>query len=879
MAFRKDTPAPHVQRIPAPPSVDIASSKIAASRGETPPLTPPFRIRTKGRRTAKVPKYQEQTPRETYLEDAGSEADARDAAIDDPHAKQRISHDLSLTDNNRHSVMDNMLLSLNPDQPAFFSSPVSQSRYRTGSGLSSPPKTARSRGHKQSASLNSDYTYPSNPSDLSSQRGLPRSRRSQSSSNFPTSAGIDSITEHGQSPGKHTISVPPITSASVPTSRSGARRTSKGSGSSSVDFGHAMVSTRWPPFSGRRSSSFDHGHVRAADYIPTAMPALPRANTQQYADLDAAPTPTVPGGPGSRERSPSRLAAPTRPTYTEAPSLGSPRRFMPREGVRSSGADGKDGSRGSVRGGNGVGSKRGSQHVSSLRGYINSRAGSPVRTADRAPTPQPSSSNREKPGFFRRMFGSKEKGIPSHETRPEAPLTRDGSRMGSRSGRSSNGKAQKSTLGEEISTQAAEAPPPVLTKKPSSFFRRRKKSISTTTVTPAIPPHLQTPVRLKTMTAMADGTSQNSPVSSLHEAMDSFLSIPDQRKPAEASGNRKKGADEHNPVPTDTAIYRSYMNTTPSTKNSFTHDQDKRPEDNSLSDAAPSRSDTLQPPDRSFLHDNSSNEDKANDTDSHIYDSNAAAYDTNKSVAQEMENRPPPGFQLKPVRSSHLRNAQKKPLEERDINLHEGLQPSNSGNDGTARKLGEGSATSANEEITSKAPFHHQRRRSTKDSSVPTELEDPPISPISDYQSATSIVVDTTTEGQEGLIVESEPTAEVSKTSDEDSDNATIEEKELAKSIYDGDEAAIEKSRVAAWLGENAPERIRIRKAYMECFDFQDRNILVAFRELCARMVLKGETQQVDRILDSFSCRWCQCNPEHGFQATGMLFLVFMAET
>ena len=874
MAFRKDTPAPHVHQRPAPPSLAIASSKVAASHVESPPLTPPFRIRTKGRRTAKVPKHQEQTPRETYLEDAGTEADARDAATDDPHANERISHDLSLTDNNRHSVMDNMLLSLNPDQPAFFSSPVSQSRYRTSSGLSSPPKTARSRGHKQSASLNSDYTYPSNPSDLSSQRGLPRSRRSQSSSNFPTSAGIGSITEHGQSPGKHTTSVPPVASASVPSSRSGARKTSKGSGSSSVDFGHAMVSTRWPPFSGRRSSSFDHGHVHAVDYIPTAMPALPRANTQQYADLDAAPTPTVPGGPGSRERSPSRLAAPTRPIHAEAPSLGSPRRFVPREGVRSSGADGKDGIRGSVRGGSGVGSKRGSQHVSSLRGYINSRAGSPVRAADHAPIAQPSSGNREKPGFFRRMFGSKEKGIPSHDTRSDAPLTRDGSRMGSRSGRSSSGKAQKSTLGEEVNTQTAEAPPPVLTKKPSSFFRRRKKSISTTTVTPAIPPHLQTPVRLNTMTAMADGTSQHSPVSSLHEAMDSFLSIPDQRKPAEASANRKKGADEHNPVPVDTAVYRSYMNTTPSTKTSFTHDRDKRPEDTSLSDTAPSRSDTLQPPDRSFLHDNSSNEDKANDSDSRIHDSNATAYNTNKTVALEMENRPPPGFQLRPVRSSSLRNAQKRPLEERDINICEGQPPSNSGKDVTTRKLGEGSAAPVNEEITPKAPFYHQRRRSTKDSSAPADLEDPPISPISYYQSATSIVLNTTADGQEGLVTESEPTIEALKSTVEDTDNATEEEKELAKSIYDGDEAAIEKSRVAAWLGENAPERIRIRKAYMECFDFQDRNILIAFRELCVRMVLKGETQQVDRILDSFSCRWCQCNPEHGFKATGTVFLI-----
>jgi Sec7-like guanine-nucleotide exchange factor len=71
----------------------------------------------------------------------------------------------------------------------------------------------------------------------------------------------------------------------------------------------------------------------------------------------------------------------------------------------------------------------------------------------------------------------------------------------------------------------------------------------------------------------------------------------------------------------------------------------------------------------------------------------------------------------------------------------------------------------------------------------------------------------------------------------------------------------------AAWLGE--PDRATVREAYMRLYNWSNMNILAALRSLCQRLVLKGETQQVDRVLDAFSCRWCDCNPSHGFKATG----------
>ncbi len=57
--------------------------------------------------------------------------------------------------------------------------------------------------------------------------------------------------------------------------------------------------------------------------------------------------------------------------------------------------------------------------------------------------------------------------------------------------------------------------------------------------------------------------------------------------------------------------------------------------------------------------------------------------------------------------------------------------------------------------------------------------------------------------------------------------------------------------------------------AYMNLFDWTNVDILSALRGLCARIALKGETQQVDRMLDAFSKRWCDCNCNHGFKASG----------
>jgi Sec7-like guanine-nucleotide exchange factor len=100
-------------------------------------------------------------------------------------------------------------------------------------------------------------------------------------------------------------------------------------------------------------------------------------------------------------------------------------------------------------------------------------------------------------------------------------------------------------------------------------------------------------------------------------------------------------------------------------------------------------------------------------------------------------------------------------------------------------------------------------------------------------------------------------------------DPAMADARERARKIYDGNEDFVSKEKAAAWMGEDSAMRSKTLAAYMNLYEFANLNILAALRSLCNRLVLKAESQQVDRILDAFAQRWCQCNPNHGFKVTG----------
>jgi hypothetical protein len=163
----------------------------------------------------------------------------------------------------------------------------------------------------------------------------------------------------------------------------------------------------------------------------------------------------------------------------------------------------------------------------------------------------------------------------------------------------------------------------------------------------------------------------------------------------------------------------------------------------------------------------------------------------------------------------------------------------------------------------------------TKSSLPPEETSGSPSgsnSDISNYQTASNTPIitadDSTTAWSKGPVVEPVHSVVNNPPNSCDTELSTSD-REHAQKIYDDQDDAENSELAAAWLGN--PDRGLIRRAYMELFDWANMNILTSMRSLCSHLILKGETQQVDRILDAFSTRWCECNPNHGFKATGEL--------
>ncbi|CAG8465868.1 14975_t:CDS:2 [Acaulospora colombiana] len=92
-----------------------------------------------------------------------------------------------------------------------------------------------------------------------------------------------------------------------------------------------------------------------------------------------------------------------------------------------------------------------------------------------------------------------------------------------------------------------------------------------------------------------------------------------------------------------------------------------------------------------------------------------------------------------------------------------------------------------------------------------------------------------------------------------DDEAIVLEARDAAKRCFDEDETFMKKESIAEFLGGIKPLNSRTLKFYMEYFDFANLKLDVAFRRLCEKLYIKGETQQVDRILESFSKRYWEC--------------------
>lgn len=408
-------------------------------------------------------------------------------------------------------------------------------------------------------------------------------------------------------------------------------------------------------------------------------------------------------------------------------------------------------------------------------------------------------------------------------------------------------------------------------------------------------PQEQAPSQLPNMDRPNDAMPEASPVSSLRQAMDPFL-----HHPATPRRNSSKGQDGTFAtinIPSGRQTTRPPWTRQKSVQDLSRARQGHPSGPTSVPRESPDASGTvrsdaasLQTPATSFLHDNSSNEDKLSQTRDDLapwlpepdnMPLKRAVKTSPVDVAYHKENDPRLGRQKafpleRPPNPTHASSA----LSPRTLNVTVHQQPNATPKKpGTQDRPTAAHISPAEEKPVAPDPSNSAERMwlqpdqandelsRSLDTSHPTEVVE--VSPISAYETALSSPNKPRPEftpvatSQFGASVTDEPDVIT------DDFEPTSVDREVAAKVFHGDESVVAKSKAAAWLGDEGPERARIRQAFMDMFEWQDRNILAALRDFCTTLLLKGETQQVDRLLDALSSRWCTCNPNHGFKAIG----------
>jgi hypothetical protein len=873
-------PAASVQRSSTPPR---ASSGQHDARGDhSPPRTPPSRVAphtstSKGAGDARAPRNR------PALVDAFGEQ-ARETG--ENHTRNRNnSHELSWSPNKniRASVVDNMLASL--DQFSVTTTTTqnlaSAVHTTTTTTLSQPgdydpfyyagqnhslPGQARQRSHTISSSVSSEHS-------LQCDSPTSRGHRSNSSNNFHSSLGrIDSVrladdadTRVGRSRTTTTTVGPAVLYA-------GARKGSKSSGSSSVDLGAMGGNPRMHRGPERRSSSFDHGSHRPA-FAPHSMG---KQETYFYDNLDAAPNPTIPVGP---RRNDSRNASPApsahyRPDQTLAGnqhlpmkrrgSIRSPMAIFQRP-ERSDAIAVGDPEKDSTPRPHKVSDVHGNNDMSS----INTPERGPTRSQHNQSGSTPNSGNmakdKERPGFFKRVFGSSrshnqftpQESTPSHSKNFSmqngmAPMNRTenvapgpGNRKPTKP--SQLPPSQKASASDK--SQAKEPAPPTLNKK-TSFFRRRKKSVTETSSVPLpnleLQPQWQAPRALQV---------EKSPVSSLRYAMDPYLSNGPGSKPGPGLTRESEQpeieeytsrptirtvtqrSEEEVRGPTDDDLTRYISDDhPPSSVEGRTHDgsaphPDRRP-------PAPPRVSS-----GTMVQEEKSNAQSTPLTEAILPKRTSSADWIESSVAtgmiKEQAVPPPPSSRvwIEPTASEDNLATPKRPAAPADAQHADAFASSSTVNS---------DYQSANSKQQSPTTPSLKKEKGTEalNAAAPAEVVDHVATGISPRH--------------------------IPIITNFDDSVPTDEDRVMAEKLFAGG-SIVSAADTAAWLGDAGPDRARVRRAYMSIFDWHNMSILSAIRSFCSQVKLKGESQQVDRLLEALSARWVECNPDHGFKAIGKL--------
>ncbi|QDS71449.1 hypothetical protein FKW77_003712 [Venturia effusa] len=859
----------------------------------------------------------------------------------DQKPADRDSHDLSFT-LSRFSVVDSMLSSLS-DFPSSAAAGNAHDIYNATTPLkpssSKNPLPGRRRGHTQSSSM-SDCNGASHIDSISSNYTAFHLRNRQNSTfakhKTARNASIRSVQSGARNrapeSSRHTRGMGP---------------NAQGSNASSVDVDlgatNSMPFTRLPSYTPSRSASFDHSHgERAARSSPEksskSRPKIPVPI--DYLAFDAAPMPTIPGGPRKKDEPISPAGYPPRSPKKVVPSRKNSVKSTNAKGVRKSRSqallhdhDIRDQAKQFV------------QATTTMRNRSSAAPGPGVGALRKAyPSSSPSAPPAQKesrPGFFRRVFGSSknsEKAVQAQQEevqRPPSPAavrpvpgTSSGTRPRTQPDQQHGTASHKDSPPSQPKppVQGDDPVPPLpLRKAHSSFFRRRKKSISDNAIPPVPPlqlsaqssyhhahlnisPPQKSPSNQSLRGAMAQYLSHDmspnsigpSPIETFfdsreHQPEESEDSptikqapseqaslderalggrIPDSARQGTSQEDLKRGGDDHpsNTLNQDSEQLQSTVRAGPRLAVNGEIERGSFLINSSSSEAMSQPSPMEMPPHKTLQRQHGT---PASDAfgppqldQENVASSRKDCYIGAKRTDVQI---------LSPISDkSHM-------LSDRDERTSRFLEADDEEDEETfivrhSKVRDEAPPASAGSNRVWLEP-------TSSDEKLPlaAQMKPPLDSPRATIQSfPTSRALTTKADNGAFASATSLPTVQVGDLELRMSQDWTemdaakvllahdIETTEgdmrRARQIFDGDEEFVSKAGAAAWLGQTTPKSSRTRRAYMELFDWAGVNILAAFRELCGKLLVKAESQQLDRVIDAFSERWCNCNPNHGFK-------------
>ncbi|KAF2704262.1 hypothetical protein K504DRAFT_390429 [Pleomassaria siparia CBS 279.74] len=969
-------------------------------RHHSPPTTPTASS-SNPKHGAMRPPYTRPTQNETFFHDTTPADNLKSGQAD--HKRVRDSHDLSFADGTRDSVVDNMLLSLDQLPAALFSDPATlYSSFDNDDFLLTdnhypPPRPTRYRGHTYASSHSSDYDV--HIDDTSSRYSSHHShgRRSNSSNNIPTMMSRRGSLRGGY-PGVRDKPSNSLFGDFHQTSHSRSAGT-KGSSSSSMDYGAAAVLGTHRLGGGNRSASFDHGNPRTAPLKTESILDRSRAAHQNYHhDYDAAPEPTIPAGPRRIQELPppqSPMSYPAQSGYA-APQVPGPRRrgsirstasrtlrknkSQPEPNMRMQAQEFVNAS--NLRDLPPIPAYQGPSAPSptvATRKPTYATSSTPLATLTPTPTPTPTPTltptalaiPKEKPGFFRRVFGgggNSSKNQPqlsnssmtsnaSHgESSPTSlynrpneidstyPHTRprttpSGSNHIASQIKSVPQPPHTASSGHGESQQQQQPAPPTLAKKHSSFFRRRKKSVSDSPKVPIMAvefrPRPQPQAQPQPQPEFPSAQPSTS-ISSLRQVMNPYfndLGSPGYHDTREqrTMGETKAGGEEvvvegfspgykaHRDATVRTVKPGSGENESAGPSSRDQQQQQQVKTMNSLDTSSSKLKLKMKigktvfggnMHEETFLADSSScNEDGSGrvtpsgektgaggvdetrrrstspTTRFVAHGGGKSAHDPPKAIVPSVDSSagtspsPSLSLSLSPSLSQSLSQSQSASEVEHDSWIMTGSdkveQTRRDPKQDASRSRRVWLEPTSSEENLDVAEYSMvlplEGARSSQKS---FEKASPPISlgtstPLSDiFHSASSLPV---------VHVQSHESddmpAIIEHHQQHDDTEPTEADRTRARMIFTGDDPS-GKAQAATILGDVTIASTRMRKAYMQLFDWSGFNILSAMRDMCGKLVLKAETQQVDRILMSLSERWCECNPNHGFKAMDVVHTI-----